>query len=189
MPISTTAACCQSWCATAFPAASWRRAAPSISVPTCCRTPAASRNPRSHALNRRNAARGRRRGQPDLYPGRCDCRAAIVHGRSTMKNGSMSFRAFARATGMPDICSAPPRSRSNSPTKTHRGKPLRILASGDIGPDAKLLQPILRRRRASTTSSRNRPMATASVRRSRRCAPRASCRPKSAMPRRARAPC
>ena len=40
------------------------------------------------ALNRRNAARGRRRGQPDLYPGRRHRLAAVVHGRSNTRHGS-----------------------------------------------------------------------------------------------------
>ena len=47
------------------------------------------------------------------------------------------------------------------------GKPLRVLASGDIGPDAKLLQPIRRRRPDSTTCFANRPTAAKTARRSR----------------------
>ena len=43
----TIAASCQSSCATAFPAVSWRHSAPSICVPTCCRMPAAFRSRRS----------------------------------------------------------------------------------------------------------------------------------------------
>ena len=48
--------------------------------------------------------------------------------------------AFARATGTPDICWDRLQSRSNVRTRG-KDKPLRILVSGDIGPDAKLLQP------------------------------------------------
>jgi metallo-beta-lactamase family protein len=40
------------------------------------------------------------------------------------------------------------------------GQPLRLLASGDIGPDAKLLEPDPKAPPVSTTSFRNRPMAT-----------------------------
>ena len=64
MRISITAACCRSWCARAFAAGSWRRAAPSICAPTCCPTPAASRNPKS----RRSTGAMPRAGAPQVTP-------------------------------------------------------------------------------------------------------------------------
>ena len=93
------------------------------------------------ALNRRNAARGRAEVTPDLYPGRCDRRAAVVPAGRIREMGRRAFPAFAPATGTPATCSARPRSRSSSPSEDAAGQPLRVLASGDIGPDAKLLQP------------------------------------------------
>ena len=48
------------------------------------------------------------------------------------------------------------------------GQPLRVLASGDIGPDAKLLQPDPKHRLDSTMSFRNRPTATVDRRDDRR---------------------
>ena len=125
---------------------------------------------RSH-LNRRNAARGRPRSRrstrrPTRSP-RCD---RFVR---SIREWVDVCPACARATGMPAICSARRRSRS-SLRRRPIGTPLRILFSGDIGPDAKLLQPDPEAPAASTTSSPNRPMATATGRRrrpARRAAP------------------
>ena len=64
MPTSTTAGCCRSWCATAFAGGSWRRAARSTCVPTCCRMPAAFRNRRS----RRSTGATRRAGGSEVSP-------------------------------------------------------------------------------------------------------------------------
>ena len=60
------------------------------------------------ALNRRNAARGRRRGQSDLYPGRCDRLAAVVHagriremgGRDPGRSGALLERRASARLGL-----------------------------------------------------------------------------------------
>ena len=60
--------------------------------------------------------------------------------RSNTRPGSTQCRVSARAIGTPAICSARRRSSLNSPAR-RSGEPLRVLVSGDLGPDAKLLQP------------------------------------------------
>ena len=90
------------------------------------------------ALNRRNAARGRAKVSP-IYT-QADAVASLnSSARWTMRAGSSRCRASARAIGTPATCSARPRSKSSSLAQASTGKPLRVLASGDIGPDAKLL--------------------------------------------------
>ena len=91
MRISITAACCRSWCATVFRAKSWPRAAPSICAPTCCPTPAASRNREVVTLNRRNAARGRAEVTPIYTQADAIRRRSTRSGRSTTRPGSRSM--------------------------------------------------------------------------------------------------
>ncbi len=68
-------------------------------------------------------------------------------------------------------------------------KPLRVLVPATSGRTPSCCSPIPRRRRVSTTSSRNRPMATANVRRSRPTRAARVWRRRSAMRRPARARC
>ena len=91
------------------------------------------------ALNRRNAARGRARSRRST-PRPTHSLAQARSRRSNMSSGSRSNRASAPDTGTPAIFSVPPPSSLSSWAKAQAGQPLRILASGDIGPDAKLFQ-------------------------------------------------
>ena len=93
------------------------------------------------ALNRRNAARGRRRGQPDLYPGRrhriaCDRSQPVEY--ETWIDVIPGVRArYWNAGHLLGSASIELEFEGRGPS----GRPLRLLASGDVGPDAKLLEP------------------------------------------------
>ena len=182
----------------AFAAGFLRRAARSICAPTCCPMPEASRKAKSTpsigAMPREDAPRSGR-----SIPRPTHCRRCSRSSRSTMRSGSRSYRTSAPATGTPAIFSARPRSSLSFPTKAHRGQPLRILASGDIGPDAKLLQPDPEAPTGfdyviseSTYGDRERPPITADSRRARLAAevrePQAATAPCSSRPSRSSAP-
>ena len=129
----------------------------------CRQHPGSPRSPPSTGATRRaGAPRSARSIRRPMRSPRCSRSR-----RSTTKNGSTLFRAFARATGTPGICSAPPRSRSNSPMTTHPRNRCVCSRPATSAPTPNCCSPIPRRRQALTTSSRNRPMATGSVRQSR----------------------
>src|SRR4051812_36118386 len=116
MPISITAACCPSSCAADLPAASWRRAAPSISVPTCGEvTPIYTQADAIAALQSFSPVDYEK--WVDVIPG---VRARYWNAGHLLGSASIEIECTDR--------SAPE-------------KALSILASGDIGPDSKLLQP------------------------------------------------
>ena len=92
------------------------------------------------ALNRRNAARGRADGHADLHPG--DAIAALDAFRPVDYETWVQVMPGVRARywnaghllGSASI-------EIEFAGEGASGKPLRVLVSGDIGPDAKLLQP------------------------------------------------
>ena len=92
-------------------------------------------------LNRRNAARGRARGQPIYTKADAIRRAAVRSGRSNMSSGSRSIPGIRARYWNAGHLLGSASIELEFPAKAHAGQPLRILASGDIGPDAKLLQP------------------------------------------------
>ena len=121
-----------------LPAGFSRRAGRSICAPTCCPTREASRKAKSRLSIGAMPSEGAlpcRRSTPRPTHSHTRTRSR----RLTMSSGSRSNRTSAPDTGMPAIFSVPPPS-SLSFGEGHAGQPLRILASGDIGPDAKLFQ-------------------------------------------------
>ena len=141
MRISTTADCCRSWCARAFAAGSWRRAERSTCAPTCCRMPEASRNPKSPP----STGATRRAGDPQVTPiyTQADAIASLqsfqpgrIRDLGRRDPGRARALLECRASARLGLDRNRVRRRRRSPDK-----PLRLLASGDIGPDAKLLQP------------------------------------------------
>ena len=89
-------------------------------------------------LNQRDS----RRGKPEVEPiyTVADAVAALAQFEVLVYDTGSTWRPISgRATGMPGTCSA--RRRSRSSWSSAGMVPMRILFSGDIGPDHKLLQP------------------------------------------------
>ena len=140
MHTSTTAACSRSSCAKASAEGSWPRAARSTCAPICCPMQEAFRNwryPRSIGAIRRAADPRSTRSTPKP-----------MLSRHSMLSGRIDYEAWSEV--MPGV-----RARYwnaghllgsasielEFASEGSSGQPLRVLASGDIGPDAKLLQP------------------------------------------------
>ena len=188
MPISTTAACCRNWCARAFAVGSWRRAAPSTCAPTCCRMPEAFRNPRSSPQPAQCGARPVR-GHPDLYPGRRRRLAAVV---PAGRIRDLDRRDAGRSRTLLE-CRSPARLGLDRDRIRRRRVCRPAAAPARLGRYRPRRQ-VARARSEGAGGLRLhhfgiRPMATGFARRRRRSSAVSVSPPRSATPRRARAPC
>ena len=116
-------------------------------------------------LNRRNAARGRSGVSPIYTQADAVAVSRFISTGRIRHLGRTSATAFVPGIRTPVIFSAPLPSSSSSPARAHPGGRCECSSPAISAPTPSSSSPIRKRRPASTTSSRSRPMAMSIARR------------------------